>query len=192
MSEEPVDVSSSSSEESDADGEEKAKEGGKSKEGGKDDEDDEIERILGQSRRRTLLNPGGFGLPTPAKTPSRKRKHIELEEIAGSARVLFAPSGASSSSATRSSSARRSLFNRTPRQGRSRLDLLGDDPGASDSISIFTDSNARIPKLDVDPNNPFITRPGGEGTSSRRKSNRKKAPPLGEDEKRTDGMVYVL
>jgi len=74
------------------------------------------------------------------------------------------------------------------------LDLLGDERPASDSISIFTDSNARIPKHDDDPDNPFISRPGEESVTSKRQriKKKKKAGSLGADEDREDGMVYVF
>ncbi|KAG0131170.1 hypothetical protein HOY82DRAFT_485654 [Tuber indicum] len=165
---------------------------------GREEHDDEIEKILGKSRK-TLLNPGGFGLPTPAKTPSRKRKHLDLEEIAGSARVLFPSSSKSrASSSTSLSCTRRTLFKKpSSRQrngGMGSLDLLGDERPASDSISIFTDSNARIPKHDDDPDNPFISRPGEESVTSKRQriKKKKRAGPLGADEDREDGMVYVF
>ncbi|CUS14821.1 unnamed protein product [Tuber aestivum] len=179
-----------SSSEVDSDGDKEGKVGG-------GEQDNEIEKILGKGRK-TLLNPGGFGLPTPAKTPSRKRKHLDLEEIVGSARVLFPSSSKSKdSSSTPLSCARRTLLKKSPprqrKGGMGSLDLLGDERPALDSISIFTDSNARIPKHDDDPDNPFITRPGEESvTSKRQRIKNKKAKSLGADEDREDGMVYVF
>ena len=183
----PVEASSS---EVDSDGDKEGK-------AGKGEQDDEIEKILGKNRK-TLLNPGGFGLPTPAKTPSRKRKHLDLEEIVGSARVLFPSSSKSKASSSASlSCTRRTLFKKSSvrqrKGGMGLLDLLGDEQPSSDSISIFTDSNARIPKRDDNPDNPFITRPGEESvTSKRQRIKKKKAESLGADEDREDGMVYVL
>jgi len=184
--EEPVGASSS---EVDSDGDKEGK-------AGRGEQDDGIEKILGKNRK-TLLNPGGFGLPTPAKTPSRKRKHLDLEEIVGSARVLFPSSSKSKASSASLSCTRRTLFKKSsPKQrkgGMGLLDLLGDERPVSDSISIFTDSNARIPKHDDDPDNPFITRPGEESvTSKRQRIKKKKAESLGAAEDREDGMVYVL
>ncbi|RPA92985.1 hypothetical protein L873DRAFT_118633 [Choiromyces venosus 120613-1] len=184
--EEPAEASSS---EVDSGGDQEGK-------AGRGKEDDEIEKILGKSRK-TLLNPGGFGLPTPAKTPSRKRKHLDLGEIVGSARVLFPSSSKSKASSSSLSCTRRTLFKKSPprhrKGGMGSLDLLGDERPTPESISIFTDSNARIPKHDDDPDNPFITRPEEESvTSKRQRIKKRKAESLVADEDREDGMVYVF
>lgn len=123
------------------------------------------------------------GLPTPAKTPARKKKHLSIEAVGGSARRLFGsqsfvPGGLSGRS----------------RKGAGRLSLFGEEEEEEESISIFTDNNVRIPKFDPSPENPFITRPG----EARRKKLERKMKEgkgddtLGEEGKREDGMVYIL
>lgn len=147
--------------------------------------------------RPTVLNPAAAGLPTPAKTPSRKR-NLAPEKVASSAQALFPPTEASSS---RSASRAGGLFGvrratRPPTTPR-RKSVMGriQEEEAEAAIEIFTDSDARRPKVDLDPDNPFLTRPGEETRSSKRirqKRADKLNNRLSSDALRTDGMVYTL
>jgi hypothetical protein len=150
--------------------------------------------------RPTMTNPGGMGLPTPAKTPSRKRK-LAPEQVASSAQALFPPTHASSSR----SAAKGGLFGvRRPRDTTSALTTPRRKSNAAGtlrleaeetSLEIFTDSVDRRPKLDDDPDNPFITRPGDETKSAKRTRQQrmdKTKNRLGDDADRDGGMVYML
>jgi hypothetical protein len=64
---------------------------------------------------------------------------------------------------------------------------MGSTREDSGSISIFTDSNARVPKYDPTSDNPFV-----ESSASRKKTTKKKVNKLGEEGNREDGMVYLL
>ncbi|RPB21039.1 hypothetical protein L211DRAFT_851778 [Terfezia boudieri ATCC MYA-4762] len=133
---------------------------------------------------------GAESLPTPAKTPSRKRKFMvpseEQEELDSASRILFSDSTkpktpissaaaatlaeilgeptssilASSKSSTRKKSSHKIGHGRDVAR-----DLFGssDALGSRDrgSIEIFTDSNARVPEYDPSPENPFVDHPEG-------------------------------
>lgn len=153
--------------------------------------------------RPTLLNQGGFGLATPAKTPRKKK--LPAGDVAQSARSLFSSSKSTSTTQTKTttrtvnSSLDTDLPPRTPVRKNVKRDLFGavartpkrrpsstlevDDLEAEEDIQIFTDSDARRPKKDVE-ENPFNTR-----SSTRNKRAHK---PLGKEQHREDGMYYVL
>ncbi|KAF8425775.1 hypothetical protein BGX38DRAFT_1279175 [Terfezia claveryi] len=133
---------------------------------------------------------GAESLPTPAKTPSRKRKFMvpseEQEELDSASRILFSDNTkpktpissaaaatlaeilgeptssilASSKSSTRKKSSHKIDHGRDVAR-----DLFGssDVLGSRDrgSIEIFTDSNARVPEYDPSSENPFIDHPEG-------------------------------
>jgi hypothetical protein len=174
---------------------------GKGKGKGKEKEKEIVEEDTEErtTTRPTILNPGEMGLPTPAKTPSRKRK-LAPEKVASSAQALFPPTEASSSR----SAIKGGLFGvrrapRTPALSTPRRKSIAGTIHAEmeeeTSIEIFTDSDARRPKVDLDPDNPFITRPGDETRSSKR-IRQKRADMLnnrlGGDSMRSDGLVYTL
>jgi len=133
---------------------------------------------------------GAESLPTPAKTPSRKRKFVipseEQEDLDSASRVLFPDSTkpktpiSSAAAATLaeilgepSSSIRASSKSSTRKKSSHKFDLGRDVArdlfGSEDvlgsrdsgSIEIFTDSNARVPEYDPSPENPFIDHPEG-------------------------------
>jgi len=133
--------------------------------------------------RPTLINASGLGLLTPAKTPRKRR--FAPEEIA--------PAASGGLFGTRQSRGTTSLS--TPRRKSRSAGTLDIEEEEEPSIEIFTDTDARKPKLDIDPDNPFITKPGEETRSSKRKRQRqvdKVKNRLGEDVGRTDGMVYMF
>lgn len=155
--------------------------------------------------RPTLRNAGAAGLPTPRKTPSRKRK-LAPEQVASSAQALFPPTEATSSKSTSASKGglfgvRRSRATstsiaptNTPRH-KSAAGTITVEEETETSIEIFTDSVERRPTFDADPDNPFISRPGDE-TRSTKKTRQQRADRsrnrLGNAGERSDGMVYIL
>ncbi|CCX32213.1 hypothetical protein FPQ18DRAFT_63890 [Pyronema domesticum] len=159
-------------------------------------EDETDERT---SSRPTVV-PAGVGLPTPAKTPSRKRK-LAPEKVASSAQALFPPTEASSSR-TPAKTSGGGLFGvrRADRSGvppttpRRKVTSIEASITSESSITIYTDSDARRPKADLDPDNPFITKPGEETRQSKRirqkKADLENKSKLGDDALRTDGMFY--
>jgi hypothetical protein len=122
-------------------------------------------------------------LNTPAKTPSRKRKDANLT---GTARLLFGDN--------------QGLLAPTPRKNRikSKLDpfsILEDDDvrANSSNIQIYTDSKERVPSMDDDESNPFLTK--NASRASTRSKAKKKNPKDGEMDEAAnndEGMVYVL
>jgi len=152
--------------------------------------------------RPTLRNASCVGLPTPSKTPSRKRK-LAPEQVADSAQALFPPTEATSAKSAskgglfgvrRSRATSTSIATSTPRR-KSVAGTIAVEEETEPSIEIFTDSVERRPTLDADPDNPFITRPGDE-TRSAKKTRQQRADKsrnrLGNADERSDGMVYIL
>ncbi|KAA8914316.1 hypothetical protein FN846DRAFT_678112 [Sphaerosporella brunnea] len=179
------------------------------------DEDQDIGAGKGKGKKETgertksgatTASSSGIGLPTPAKTPSRKRK-LAPEQVASSAQALFPPTQVSSSR----SAAKGGLFGvrkpretasvggsasalATPRRRTHAASTLRLESEES-SLEIFTDSVDRRPKLDDDPENPFITRPGDETKSAKRTRQQradKTRNRIGDDADREDGMVYMF
>ncbi|KAF8463005.1 hypothetical protein BDZ91DRAFT_323268 [Kalaharituber pfeilii] len=129
---------------------------------------------------------GAESLPTPAKTPSRKRKYmppIEAEEeLNSTSQVLFSDKttsktsfaskasettlesilgGGSSSRATSRRKVNRGSLGRALGEDLfGSSDLLGSrTSGSGSTIEIYTDSNARVPEYDPSPDNPFVDHP---------------------------------
>lgn len=160
----------------------------------------ELEKVFGKDfgRKPTAVNPG-FGLPTPSKTPAKKRKHLSIEAVGGSARRLFGSSSFTPAPppAAAKSTGKKGLFGSMPSKSRKsagRLGLMAEDEDDGGSISVFTDNSARIPRLDHSVENPFITRPGD--AKKKRQEMKAKGPAkpdvLGDEGRREDGMVYIL
>lgn len=160
----------------------------------------ELEKMFGKDfgRKSTTVKPG-FGLPTPSKTPAKKRKHLSVEAVGGSARRLFGSSSFAPAPAVAAatSTGKKGQFGSMPSKSRKsagKLSLLAEDEDDGGSISIFTDNNARIPKLDPSPDNPFITKPG-DAKKKRQEIKAKgitESNTLGDEGRREDGMVYIL
>ncbi|KAJ5094036.1 hypothetical protein N7456_009897 [Penicillium angulare] len=87
-------------------------------------------------------------LPTPAKTPSKKRV---AGDLSSTARTLFPPS-------TKMSSRTKTPFS---------LDSLDETPGPARGIEIFTDSRDRIPAPSQEALNPFHSQSGLDSDSDR-------------------------
>lgn len=177
---------------------------------------------------------GAESLPTPAKTPSRKRKLMippeEQEELDSASRILFPDRTASKPKTPISSAAAATLAELLGESASSILtssksstrkkpshkydlgrDVARDLFGSSDvlgsrdsgSIEIFTDSNARVPKYDPSPENPFIDHPEGSTrqlSDKQREKERKRRERMEKNREefetlragREDGMVYTV
>ncbi|KAL7267032.1 hypothetical protein RUND412_010395 [Rhizina undulata] len=117
-----------------------------------------------------VLDPA-VGIPTPAKTPSRKSKHYNATEISSSSRTLF-PSAKKGKS--------------------SRLDLSDNSQPREPEFEIFTDSSAKVPKLDLSADNPFVKHPGEIAVPhevKKRVAGRERERRLGRWAGRSDGFV---
>lgn len=100
---------------------------------------------------------GSFGvLPTPSKTPSRKDKARPLSAFASTARVLFHDRPATIDDAMPSSRKSRSNKKRAAFTLPSFIDECEDDE--SEKIQIYTDFRERVPSVDEEEDNPFITK----------------------------------
>jgi hypothetical protein len=140
--------------------------------------------------QRSLTTAQNGMLPTPAKTP-KKRPTEENPNITTIARNLFPVRPDSVDELMPS-----------PRKGRKNYTLGSfsteeDEPAP---IRIYTDSNERIPEVDLNPDNPFYgeqVAPVPEPTKRLSRRRTITIPGEGEQtleeaEKREDGMVYVL
>lgn len=87
----------------------------------------------------------------------------------------------------------------TPKKARkSKLDPFailedGDIHAESSEIKIYTDSKERVPSLDEDESNPFLTKNAakpGPRTKSKKRNSREAR--MEEAAKNDEGMVYVL
>jgi hypothetical protein len=154
----------------------------------------ELEKMFGKDfGRGPTAVPSGVGLPTPSKTPARKRKHFSIDSVAGSSRRLFGSK--SFTPAPTVSTSKEDIFGTTMKTGSKkragRLDLTGEGEDNGSPISIFTDNNARIPKYDPCPENPFVSQKDSKKKKKEKKTV-KEVDTLGEDGRREDGMVYIL
>lgn len=151
------------------------------------------------SDQQLSVNMGTSMLPTPAKTPRRKR--APAPALASTARVLFPVRPETVEDAMPVARKR----GRKKRQVGFSLDSAGEDDGihADGDIQIFTDSKERVPEPDFSADNPFVDNPFRSGASrphSKPKgSSRKKTNDLINDNtdeteafKRGEGMLYVL
>ena len=151
------------------------------------------------SDQQLLINMGTSMLPTPAKTPRKKR--ISAPTLASTARVLFPARPETVEDAMPVARKR----GRKKRHVGFSLDSAEEDDSVhpEGDIQIFTDSKEKVPELDFSEVNPFLDNPS-RGDSSRhhsrpRASSRKKIPDdinnnpeQTEAFKRGEGMLYVL
>ncbi|KAH7046017.1 hypothetical protein B0J12DRAFT_603158 [Macrophomina phaseolina] len=100
---------------------------------------------------------GAFGvLPTPSKTPSRKDKARPLSAFASTARVLFHDRPANIDDAMPSPRKSKQSKKRTAFTLPSFIDECEDEE--SEKIQIYTDFRERVPSVDEEEDNPFITK----------------------------------
>lgn len=145
------------------------------------------------------INMGSSMLPTPAKTPRKKR--VPASTLASTARVLF-PARPETVEDAMPAVRRRG---RKKRHVGFSLDSPGEDDSAhpEGDIQIFTDSKEKVPELDLSEDNPFYDNPfrsdSSRAHSKPKGSSRKKTsdyinnnPQETEAFKRGEGMLYVL
>lgn len=126
-------------------------------------------------------------LPTPSKTPNKKRPAAAL---ASTARVLsLQPNHPNDVMPTP---------HKLKKQSRAtEFDLYDEEAQRGDEIAIYTDANARVPEMDESMDNPFVgpkqTQRGG-GSRRARKSveEREREERMQEAVNRDEGVVYVL
>lgn len=130
-----------------------------------------------------------LALPTPAKTPAHKHSEQKEKDVNAVARTLFGGAGSSSSSSKKP---------RAKRTNDISLDSFEiHDEEAEAPIEIFTDSDARLPKIDVSEENPFYGDAGiAASTAPVRRSTRNKSVAVEKIVEKTlqrdDGLLYVL
>lgn len=132
-------------------------------------------------------------LPTPAKTP---RKRDVRSDLSSTARVLFPNRPATIDDAM--PDPRKTRKNRKHAAFTLQSFIEGDEEADADKIEIYTDSKERIPTLDEEEDNPFITtkKNGKAKTNGSREPKRRKIDErTAEMEKAVrneEGMIYVL
>ncbi|KAF2500702.1 hypothetical protein BU16DRAFT_479300 [Lophium mytilinum] len=162
------------------------------------DSDDMPSGEVSTTNHLSILDSRGM-LPTPAKTP--RKRNVQDSAIASTARVLF-PSRPSTIEDAMPTP-------RKSRKGRKNAFTLqsfaeGDDED-EEKIEIYTDTRERIPSLDPDEDNPFITRSkNGKSRASasiaapepkRRKispSEQARVRKMEEKARNNEGMIYVF
>lgn len=142
-----------------------------------------------------------FGmLPTPAKTP-RKRVAADQTVLKSTVRVLFPNRPATIDDAMPSPRKHKQPTSAHNSFSISALADEGDDEASSSKIEIYTDSKERVPSMDEDENNPFLSR---NATSKKKvievsQTTRRRVKPKSEKDKqmeeatqKDEGMIYVL
>lgn len=148
------------------------------------------EVVASESATRSTTTRGM--LPTPDKTP-RKRPSKPTPGISSIARNLFP---------VRPESIEEVMPSPKKKKNKKYSGFTLDSFGAEDAdepITIFTDSQERIPEVDVSDDNPFYSAGAAVPEPIKRASKRRKITVPGEGEltvedvqKREDGLVYVL
>ncbi|KAI4698266.1 uncharacterized protein J4E84_001402 [Alternaria hordeiaustralica] len=152
--------------------------------------DSDSDTAAPSSSRRTLFaNMAPGMLPTPAKTPRKRR----IEDVSSTARVLFP--------ANRPSTIDEAMP--TPRKGRKTKNLYTLESFAqqmdenTEKIPIYTDSKERVPTPGAQTeDNPFITVKGkGKAKAAPQKSKKvvdRKTAKMEAAVDRDEGMVYIF
>jgi hypothetical protein len=68
----------------------------------------------------------------------------------------------------------------------------GDDEGSSSKIQIYTDSKERVPTLDEDAANPFLTRNAAKPNKRQKQTHSSREAAMDDAVRNDEGMVYVL
>lgn len=140
------------------------------------------------STRRTSNNLQGM-YPTPSETP-RKRPLQSEASLKSTARVLFAARPATIDEVMP-----------TPRKSRKTKNLFtlesfanaSDEP--AEKIQIYTDSKERVPEVDDEEDNPFITKKDkGKARATPQKSKKldARSEKMKEKAERDEGMVFLF
>jgi hypothetical protein len=128
-----------------------------------------------------------FGmLQTPAKTP--RKRAPQSASTNSTARVLFPGRPVNIDDAMPS-----------PRKARKTKYLNpfaiaeeGDGEGSSSKIQIYTDSKERVPTLDTDGSNPFLSSNAAKPNKRQKKTHTSREAAMEEAVRNDEGMVYVL
>jgi hypothetical protein len=130
-------------------------------------------------------------LPTPLKTP--RKRDIPKDGLRSASRVLFHPRLASVEDAIPSTKKRSRRSLGTASSSFASV-LYEDTEAASGKIEVYEDSKDRVPTLDYDDDNPFVSRPGeAPGRPHvRTKPQTKREAKMDEDMKKDRGVTYVL
>ncbi|KAF1829598.1 hypothetical protein BDW02DRAFT_509576 [Decorospora gaudefroyi] len=151
--------------------------------------DSDSDNIAPTPARRFLSTMAPGMLPTPAKTPRKRR----IEDVSSTARVLFP--------ANRPSTIEEAMP--TPRKARKTKDLYSLESFArqmddnTEKIPIYTDSKERVPTPGAQTDdNPFLTKKGkGKAKATPQKSRKavdRKTAKMEEAVDRDEGMVYIF
>jgi hypothetical protein len=128
-------------------------------------------------------------LPTPAKTPLKKRSQ---PVDTSTARVLFA------TNRTENVDDAMPTPTKNGRRSKRHIGFLLDEDASSDvKEEIHTDVKNRVPELDESVENPFYDKPGAQNTGKRRRISSEPHDGPNKDAvqsalERNEGMVYVL
>jgi hypothetical protein len=128
-------------------------------------------------------------LPTPAKTP--RKKTIPKDSMNSASRTLFTTRLLSPSDAMPTKKSRK------PKG----YEIFEDSPAPANQFEVYEDSRERIPAVDDDADNPFISRPGEEEAIvreevayQRRKATRatSKDAQIEDEAAAGNGMIFTL
>lgn len=136
-----------------------------------------------------------LALPTPAKTPAHKHSEQKEKDVNAVARTLFGGATSTSGSSSRQQSPKKPRAKRTNEISLDSFEIHDEEADAS--IEIYTDSDARLPKVDVSEENPFYGEAGiAASTAPVRRSARNKNAAVEKVVEKTlqrdDGLLYVL
>ncbi|OAL49722.1 hypothetical protein IQ07DRAFT_588247 [Pyrenochaeta sp. DS3sAY3a] len=149
--------------------------------------DSDSDHVAPTPARRLLSTMASGMLPTPAKTPRKRR----IEDMSSTARVLFPSRPATIDEVVP-----------TPRKSRKTKDLYTlesfarHEDDVSENIPIYTDSKERVPTPGRDEDdNPFLTKKGkgkARATAQKAKKVDAKTDKMNAAASRDEGMVYIF
>jgi hypothetical protein len=125
-------------------------------------------------------------LQTPAKTP--RKRAPQSASANGTARVLFPGRPVNIEDAMPSPRKARKAKYPNPFS----IAAEGDDEASSSKIQIYTDSKERVPSLDEDASNPFLSRNAAKPNKRQKKAHTAREAAMEEAVRNDEGMVYVL
>jgi hypothetical protein len=127
-----------------------------------------------------------FGmLQTPAKTP--RKRTVPSASQGSTARALFGrPVSIDDAMPSPRKARKAKYFNPFS------IAEEGDDEGSSKKIQIYTDTKERVPSLDEDASNPFLSKNAAKPNKRQTKSQTKLDATMEEAVKNDEGVIYVL